>query len=68
MKHQKYSIEEILFLLSFVKPNAPIPDYQQCEQEIEPMYRQKFGISRSGGSLYMVIWRIANGYYDKKIA
>ena len=63
--YKKYSEENLLKLMQISIGNGfgLNPDYGDSEQ-IAYLYNKITGENRDSGSLYMTIWRIANGKYD----
>ena len=63
--YKKYSEENLLKLMQISIGNGfgLTPDYGDSEQ-IAYLYNKATGENRDSGSLYMTIWRIANGKYD----
>ena len=63
--YKKYSEENLLKLMQISIGNGfgLNPDYGDSEQ-IAYLYNKAAGENRDSGSLYMTIWRIANGKYD----
>lgn len=63
-KGDKYTEEDLLTLVNLAFEYNLNPHYGDCEK-IAILYNKLREQDRDAGSLYMVIWRINNGYYDK---
>lgn len=61
-----YSAEEIKALSAMIDENGHLT--YQSTAELEEDYFKRTGVHRVSGALYMAVWRLERGYYDKMLS